>query len=65
MLKIGLESKCAEENEAAWKCVYANANDYLAKQGLENVRVIRAAEPPMREPKRGKFRNVWIEKVNP
>ena len=65
MLKIRLESKRAEENEAVWKRVYANAIDYLAKQGLDNVRVICAAEPPMRDPKSGKFRNVWIEKVNP
>jgi phenylacetate-coenzyme A ligase PaaK-like adenylate-forming protein len=61
-LKIRLESKCPEESDDVWKRVYINANDYLTQQGLDNVRVFRAAEPPMRDPKSGKFRNVWMEK---
>jgi phenylacetate-coenzyme A ligase PaaK-like adenylate-forming protein len=62
-LKIRLESKCAEEYNDVWKRVYVNAREYLAQQGLENVRVIQAVEPPMRDPKSGKFRNVWAENV--
>ena len=62
-LKIRLEPKHAEEDDAVWKRVYLNARDYLQKQGLDNVRVSRADEPPMRDPKSGKFRNVWIEKM--
>jgi phenylacetate-CoA ligase len=64
-LKIRLESKCAEEYGNVWKRVYINVRDYLAQQGLENVRVIQAVEPPARDPKSGKFRNVWAENVNP
>ena len=63
-LKIRLEAKCTEESNEVWDRVYHNANDYLAKQGLDNVKVVRAAEPPMRDPRSGKFRNVWVEKVN-
>lgn len=61
-LKIRLEAKHAEEDMVVWQRVYANARDYLGEQGLENVRMIRASEPPMRDPKSGKFRNVWMEK---
>jgi len=63
-LKIRLEPKHAEEDDTVWKRVYLNARDYLQKQGLDNVRVSRADEPPMRDPKSGKFRNVWIEKIS-
>jgi phenylacetate-coenzyme A ligase PaaK-like adenylate-forming protein len=63
-LKIRLEPKCAQEYNEVWKRVYVNARDYLAQQGLENVRVIQAVEPPTRDPKSGKFRNVWAENVN-
>jgi phenylacetate-coenzyme A ligase PaaK-like adenylate-forming protein len=62
-LKIRLESKCADENEAVWKYVYANANEYLMKQGLDNVRIVRDPEPPGRDPKSGKFRNIWAQMV--
>lgn len=62
MLKIRLEAKHADECETVWKRVYINARDYLAQQGLGNVNIIRAEETPMRDPKSGKFRNVWAEK---
>lgn len=64
VLKIRLEVYHAEECEQVWKQVFSNACDYLNKQGLENVRVIRAEEPPMRDPKSGKFRNVWAQQAN-
>ena len=62
-LKIRLEPKQAEDPEPVWKRVYVNAGDYLYKQGLENVHIVRAPEPPMRDPRSGKFRNIWIEKL--
>lgn len=61
-LKIRLEAKHSEEYETVWKRLYVNASDYLTKQGLGNVSIVRAEEPPMRDPKSGKFRNVWMEK---
>jgi phenylacetate-CoA ligase len=63
-LKIRLEAKYSEEFNHVWQHVYLNARDYLAQLGLENVRIVQAAEPPMRDSKSGKFRNVWVENVN-
>lgn len=63
-LKIRLEAKHAEEYEAIWQRVYINARDFLTQQSLDNVSIVRAEEPPMRDPNSGKFRNVWAEKFN-
>ena len=63
-LKIRLEAKHADECETVWQRVYVNARDYLTQQGLANVTILHAEEPPMRDPKSGKFRNVWAEKFN-
>ncbi|HSL27555.1 MAG TPA: hypothetical protein VK900_00030 [Anaerolineales bacterium] len=60
-LKIRLEPKRADDSEAVWKRVYVNVRDFLTGQGLGNVMVLHAGEPPMRDPKSGKFRNVWAE----
>ncbi|MFZ6030659.1 MAG: phenylacetate--CoA ligase family protein [Chloroflexota bacterium] len=62
LLKIRLEAKRAEEDAPTWERVYANARAYFASQGLGNVTITRAPEPPMRDPKSGKFRNVWMAK---
>jgi phenylacetate-CoA ligase len=61
-LKIRPEARHTEEYELVWKRVHINACDYLTQQGLDNVRIVHAEEPPMRDPKSGKFRNVWAEK---
>ena len=63
-LKIRLEAKYAEECEAVWRRVNSNAHNYLTQQGLDNVTILHAEEPPMRDLKSGKFRNVWAEKFN-
>jgi phenylacetate-coenzyme A ligase PaaK-like adenylate-forming protein len=63
-LKIRLEAKQADDSDAVWKRVYSNVRDYLTQQGLGSAMVLRAAEPPMRDPKSGKFRNVWAEKFS-
>jgi hypothetical protein len=60
-LKIRLEAKQPEFSDEVWKRVYVNAREYMSNQGLDNVQIIRADEPPMRDPKSGKFRNVWAE----
>lgn len=61
-LKIRLELKHGEDPETVWKRVYISTCEYLGKQGLDNVRVCHAAKPPIRDPRSGKFRNVWKEK---
>lgn len=63
-LTIRLEPKHAEECEEVWKRVSVNAKDYMEKQGLDNVKIIHATELPIRDPKSGKFRNIWAEKVS-
>lgn len=63
-LKIRLEPKHTEEAEEVWTRVHINASDFLKQQGLDNVRIVCATEPPMRDPKSGKFRNVWAEKFS-
>ncbi len=63
ILKVRLDAKHAEDSEAVWNHVYVNARDYLTQQGLGNVTILHAEEPPMRDPKSGKFRNVWVEKT--
>jgi phenylacetate-coenzyme A ligase PaaK-like adenylate-forming protein len=63
-LIIRLEPKRPASCEEVWKRTYVNARDYLSNQGLDNVRISRAQEPPRRDPKSGKFRNVWAEKFS-
>jgi phenylacetate-CoA ligase len=60
-LKIRLEVKGDNDTADVWGRVYTNAKAFLDGQNLENVTVSRAPEPPMRDPKSGKFRNVWVE----
>lgn len=60
-IKIRLEPKQAADDAPTWERVYANAGAYLASQGLGNVTILRAPEVPMRDPKSGKFRNIWKE----
>lgn len=60
-LKIRLESKPAEEATEVWNRLHTRAAEYMTSQGLSQVRIIRAGEPPVRDPKSGKFRNVWME----
>jgi phenylacetate-coenzyme A ligase PaaK-like adenylate-forming protein len=61
-LKIRLETKLAADEAETWGKVEARVREYLQKQGLGNVTILRATEAPMRDPKSGKFRNVWAEK---
>jgi phenylacetate-coenzyme A ligase PaaK-like adenylate-forming protein len=63
-LKIRLEPKHLAEWDDVWERVVTNTRFYLQRQGLDNVKILRAPEPPTRDPKSGKFRNVWAENVN-
>jgi phenylacetate-CoA ligase len=60
-LKIRLEVKNAGEEAETWDRLLARVGAYLSQQGLGNVTVSRSAEIPQRDPKSGKFRNVWSE----
>jgi phenylacetate-coenzyme A ligase PaaK-like adenylate-forming protein len=63
-LKIRLEAKDSADDAGTWQRVLARTGEYFTQQGLSNVAITRAPEPPMRDPKSGKFRNVWMEKMN-
>lgn len=63
-IKIRLEAKQAAHDVQTWERVYANASAYFASQGLGNAEIIRAAEAPMRDPKSGKFCNIWKDNKN-
>lgn len=58
-IKIRREAKQADDDAPTWERVYANARACFTSQGLDNVEIVRAPEAPMRDPKSGKFRNVW------
>jgi phenylacetate-coenzyme A ligase PaaK-like adenylate-forming protein len=60
-IKIRFDAKIAEDDAPTWERVNANARAYFTSQGLGNVKISRAPEPPLRDPKSGKFRNVWRE----
>jgi phenylacetate-CoA ligase len=60
-LEIRLEPKLFEDRDEVWKQIDTHTHAYLAQQGLDNVKIIHADEPPMRDPKSGKFRNVWVQ----
>lgn len=62
-LKIRLEAKNAADDAPTWERVCANARAYFASQGLGHLEITRAPEAPMRDPKSGKFRNIWAEKA--
>lgn len=61
-LKIRFEGKLNYERASAWEILKFRVNEYLASQNLANVKIIEDTELPMRDPKSGKFRNIWIEK---
>jgi phenylacetate-coenzyme A ligase PaaK-like adenylate-forming protein len=66
---LRLDPGSAVDVEKTWRDVIANLNRYLADQGLANVDVVRASEPPEQSPESGKFRQVIArpraQKVDP
>ncbi|HSV86700.1 MAG TPA: hypothetical protein VLH85_08990 [Levilinea sp.] len=60
-IKIRLEAINTAEDAPTWERLHANASVYFANQDLGNVTITRSPEPPMRDPKSGKFRNIWKE----
>jgi hypothetical protein len=60
-LTVRLEAVTADEEDIVWKAVEARLHSYLAAQGLATVSIQRTGEPPLRDPRSGKFRHVWSE----
>jgi phenylacetate-CoA ligase len=57
-IRLRLDLKSGADVEHVWRTVAANLNAYLVDQGLGNVDVVRATEPPEQSARSGKFRQV-------
>lgn len=57
-LRLRLSAVLGADIEAVWREVIAKLVSFFATQGLGNVELVRAAEPPEQSPGGGKFRHV-------
>ncbi|MGY2743140.1 phenylacetate--CoA ligase family protein [Arthrobacter sp. UYCu723] len=57
-IRLRLDTEPGVDAGAVWRTVEAALASYLAGQGLSNVRIVRAAEPPEQSARSGKFRQV-------
>ncbi len=57
-IRLRLDAEPGVDVERLWRDVAANLNAYLSEQGLSNVDVVRASEPPEQSARSGKFRQV-------
>lgn len=57
-LRLRLEPEAGAGAEDVWVAVLGHLRSYLADQGLGNVELVRADEPPTQDPTSGKFRQV-------
>jgi phenylacetate-coenzyme A ligase PaaK-like adenylate-forming protein len=60
-LKVRLAVKEIGTVQAVWQALQERLEIYLARQGIANVVIERAPEPPQLHPKSGKFKQVWSE----
>ncbi|MGZ3629002.1 MAG: hypothetical protein ACXVDN_15230 [Ktedonobacteraceae bacterium] len=47
--------------QSVWEALKERLEIYLAEQGITNVVLEKAPEPPQLHPKSGKFQQVWSE----
>jgi phenylacetate-coenzyme A ligase PaaK-like adenylate-forming protein len=57
-LRVRLETEAGADFEGTWAAVLGNLRAYLDDQGLADVELVRADEPPTQSPTSGKFRQV-------
>lgn len=60
-IRLRLEPEPGMDVEKVWRDATANLNAYLAGQGLANVNLVCASEPPEQNARSGKFRQVIAE----
>lgn len=60
-LALRLEIDPEFEQEAVWSNVIYSLNEYLTLHNLPNIQLQKTDERPHRDPKSGKFRQVWSE----
>jgi phenylacetate-coenzyme A ligase PaaK-like adenylate-forming protein len=59
-LRVRLAVLSGTDPGQVWQAVEQRLRTYLVAQGLPNVQVERATEPPQRDPRSGKLRQVWL-----
>ncbi|MGZ8725011.1 MAG: phenylacetate--CoA ligase family protein [Aeromicrobium sp.] len=57
-IRLRLEAETGADAEQMWRVAAANLNAYLVSQGLADVELVRASEPPQQSVRSGKFRQV-------
>lgn len=62
-IEIRLEPKHAEDAEIVWKLLAERVGEFLEAQSLPHVVLFHSIEPPIRDPKSGKYRHIWIDKT--
>ncbi|NPV08147.1 MAG: phenylacetate--CoA ligase family protein [Anaerolineae bacterium] len=60
-LRLRLLPEADRDAEQVWEAVQGRLRAWLGSQGLENVRLVRAGEPPQQDPVSGKLRQVWAD----
>jgi len=60
-LLVRLAVKEPGEEQSVWEALRGRLVAYLAAQGIANMTIEKAPEPPQLHPKSGKFRQVWSE----
>ncbi|MHB1133905.1 MAG: phenylacetate--CoA ligase family protein [Chloroflexota bacterium] len=60
-LDVRLEAAAPEERQAVWLSVRERLLAFLGTQGVADVSVELLPEPPLRDPRSGKYRHVWSE----
>jgi phenylacetate-coenzyme A ligase PaaK-like adenylate-forming protein len=60
-LKVRLAVQESGSEQSVWEALKERLEHYLAEQGVTNVVLERAPEPPQLHPKSGKFQQVWSE----
>lgn len=65
-LTVRLEAEPGTQVGTAWNLAKQRLSEYLATQGLCDVRILRATETPTADPVSGKFRQIWstLERQN-
>ncbi len=60
-LKVRLAVTEIGSEEPVWEALKERLEAYLTEQGVSNVTLVKAPEPPQLHPKSGKFQQVWSE----
>ena len=60
-LKVRLAVRESGTEQSVWEVLQERLEVYLAGQGITNVVIEKAPEPPQLHPKSGKFQQVWSE----